>query len=106
MSRPSRTTAAVRRSGGASNGSLHRTRLPYLPPGEHEALPQGREVLHQVHVREALVAAWHAPAAPPQGERLRASASREAEGAAYVRRARAPDEEHVRPRRRSDRRDG
>ena len=36
------------------DGSLHRSRLPALPPRRHEALPQGRALLHrQVRLRAA-----------------------------------------------------
>ena len=58
-SRRSRTTAAARPSGAASrasrtHGSLHRIRLPPLPAGGREALPQGHALLHpEVRLRAA-----------------------------------------------------
>ena len=73
------------------NGSLHWSGLQALPPRGHEALPQGGALLH----REVLV---HAPAVPAgaarpgahQAERVRGPPAREAEGAAHLRRPRAP----------------
>jgi small subunit ribosomal protein S4 len=39
---------------GSLNGSLHRTGLPAVPPRGHEAVPQGRALLHgEVRDREA-----------------------------------------------------
>src|SRR4051812_23264338 len=86
---------AVLRSGGASDGSLHRTCLSLVPPRAHEAVPQGREVRHdEVPDRTAPVPArrsWPKPAAP--GFRVLAPAAREAEGAPHLR----PDGEAVQP---------
>jgi len=64
-----------RRGLGGTKGSLHPTGLPALPPRRHEALPEGRKVRHQMHLREAQLAARHAPAAPAQGLGLRAAAA-------------------------------
>ena len=74
------------------DGTLQRSGLSPLPPRRHEAVPQGRALLHrQVRDREA-----QHPARPAwqvaQGEdrRLRHPAAREAEGQAHLRRAREP----------------
>ena len=78
-SRPSRTTAAGRPSAAASDstfdiegkrlyGSLYRIRLPSLPPREHEAVLQGRSLLHrQVRLRASC-------RTPPASTARRASA--------------------------------
>ena len=65
--------------------------LPAVPPGGHEALPEGRPLLHrQVRVERRA----YPPGQHGQGARallgLRPAAPREAEGQAHVRRARAP----------------
>src|SRR5579864_9366102 len=48
------------------DGSIHWSRLQALSPRGHEALPQGRALLH----REVLV---HAPAVPPRAARASAN---------------------------------
>ena len=72
--------------------TIYRSRLPAVPARGHEAVPQGRALLHgQVRDREAQRAARPArPAAQGEDGRLRRAAAREAEGQAHLRRAREP----------------
>src|SRR3954447_26610010 len=71
-----------------SNGSLHRGGLQALPPREDEAVPQGQQVRwSEVPVRVPAVPARAARPRPDQGDRVPASAPREAEGPPDVRRA-------------------
>ena len=66
--------------------------LPAVPARRHEALPEGRALLHgEVRDREAQPAARAArQAAQGEAGRLRPAAAREAEGQAHLRRAREP----------------
>ncbi|CAA9313162.1 MAG: SSU ribosomal protein S4p (S9e) @ SSU ribosomal protein S4p (S9e), zinc-dependent, partial [uncultured Gemmatimonadetes bacterium] len=74
-------------------GSLHRAFVPALPPRRTEAVPQGHQVLHRevpggappVRPRPARPVGRRAP---QEGLRVRAPASREAEGEAHLRRGR------------------
>src|SRR4029079_328702 len=82
---PKRRRVGARRA----HGRIRRRRLPALPPGGAEALPQRQSLLYQeVLVRAASDAARPAWGPPPQGRRLRPAAAREAEGPPRLRRAR------------------
>ena len=73
---------------GERNGSLHRRRLPPLPAGEDEAVPQGQQVRwSEVPVRVPAVPARAARPRPDEGDRVPAPAPREAEGPPGLRRA-------------------
>src|SRR5204863_6279849 len=74
------------------NGTLYRTCLSALPARRHEALSQGRALLHgEVRDREAQPAPRPArQAAQGEGRRLRPAAARKAEGQAHLRGAREP----------------
>src|SRR5438132_904543 len=89
MSRRSRTTAAAPRSGGGSDGSLHRPGVPALPPGEDEALPEGPQVrLDEVPDRAPALPPGRARPRPHPGERVHDPAAGEAEGPPDLRGAR------------------
>src|SRR6266851_2628433 len=80
--RRSRTTAAGRRRRGASNGALHRTCVSAVPPTGHEAVLEGRALLHsQVRRRASPNAARRRAERSPsaQGKRIQRAAQREAE---------------------------
>src|SRR5581483_9221173 len=71
------------------HGSLHRPRLPALPPGEDEALPQGPEVrLDEVPHRAPPLPARGARPRPYPRERVHDPAAGEAEGPPDLRGAR------------------
>src|SRR6201981_3719710 len=84
--------AAGRRSGAgseeiATDGSIHRPGLQALPPGEDQALPEGREVrLAEVPDRDPALPAGRARPEPAQGRRLPDADPGEAEGAPDLRR--------------------
>src|SRR6266404_209838 len=76
-----------------TNGTLHRTRLPPLPPRRNQTLPQGHQVfLREMPRREAQLPPRPARAVPQgqEGRRLRSAASREAEGQAHLLHPRDP----------------
>ena len=65
--------------------------VPAVPARGHEALPQGRALLHrQVRDRAAELSAGPARPEPRQAHALRRPAAREAEGQAHLRRAGEP----------------
>src|SRR5271166_1345519 len=89
--------AAGRRSGAGSDwdsivppsppkeierdGSIHRPGLQAMPPGEDQALPEGRQVrLAEVPDRDPALPAGRARQEPPEGRRLPAADQGEAEG--------------------------
>ena len=76
---------------GERHGGRPGCALPQVPAREHEALPQGRPLLHgQVRDRAPRLRAGRARQEPQdQGDELRRAAAREAEGAPHVRRPRA-----------------
>src|SRR5437867_9015420 len=78
--------------GRVIDGSLYRTGLPFVPPRRHEAVSEGRTLLHgEVRNREAQFSAGTAREdAEGEAGRLRPSAPREAEGQADLRSARGP----------------
>src|SRR5690606_21603805 len=71
--RPSVAASDSLTRGLSSHGSLHWTCLSAVPARRHEALPQGRALLHrQVRLRAALLPAGTArPSPPPQAVGLR-----------------------------------
>src|SRR5262249_30150002 len=73
-----------------TDGKVYRTGVPAVPARGHEALPEGRAVLHgQVRDREAQRGAGTARAgAQSEARGIRRTVAREAEGQAHLRRAR------------------
>src|SRR3954469_12304841 len=85
-SRRRHTTASARRSGGVFSGSRSFPEVQAVPPGGHEALPQGRALPdREVRDRAALLSAGRARPRPDQAERVPPAAAREAEGAPLLR---------------------
>src|SRR6185436_5499751 len=73
------------------NGALHRQQVQAVPPGGHEALPQGTALLHgQVRGLAARLPAGRPRPAALEDLRLRAAPPREAEAETHLRRAGAP----------------
>src|SRR5439155_13558428 len=76
-------------TGRPTNGPRSRTKVPALPAGGHEALPEGRALPdREVRDRAPLVSAGRAWPRPHQAERVPAAAAREAEGPPVLRAAR------------------
>ena len=77
-----------------SIGEIYRSRLPSVPPRGHEAVPEGRPLLHrEVRDREAQLRPRPARQGRPHQEQaagLRPAAAREAEGEAPLRHAGGP----------------
>src|SRR5216684_5704093 len=70
----------------ATDGSIHRPGLQALPPGEDQALPEGRQVrLAEVPDRDPALPAGRARQEPAEGRRLPAADQGEAEGAPDLR---------------------
>src|SRR5271157_245157 len=93
----------------ATDGSIHRPGLQAVPPGEDQALPEGREVrLAEVPDRDPALPAGRARPEPPEGRRLPAADPGEAEGAPDLRHPGAAVSRLLRgsgPQARPDRRD-
>src|SRR5713101_7968768 len=81
------------------NGEIHRSSLPLMPARRNEAVPQrGALLFREVRYRKAQLrsrAAWQEQE-DEEDRGIRAAASREAEGAAYLRRSRNSVSEQLR----------
>src|ERR1700730_10723484 len=75
----------------ATDGSIHRPGLQAVPPGEDQALSEGRQVrLAEVPDRDPALPAGRARPEPAEGRRLPPADPREAEGPPDLRHPRAP----------------
>src|SRR5207342_3864494 len=89
-----------------THGPIYRIRLPPLPTGGRQALPEGQPLLLQeVLLRASTDAPRPARRPSPQGRRVRPPAAREAEGPPHLRRPRAPVPQLLRRRGEPPRRD-
>src|SRR5439155_18839410 len=80
------------------NGEIHRSSLPLMPARRNEAVPQRRALLfREVRYRKAQLRSGAArqEQEDEKDRGIRAAASREAEGAAYLRRSRNPVSEQL-----------